>query len=865
MQNVVSGLHNTEAYLDDILVHNDSVTANLSNLEQLFNKLRAYGLKINLKKCQFLATETEYLGYRISGQGIKPGTDKTEVIRKTPVPTNVKEIQSFLGLANYFRRLIPHFSALARPLTTLTSKNSGYTSGPLPTNALESFIILRDKLTEQPCIGLPDPKKPFILYVDAATGDCDGKLEGGLGAALVQPGEKGEQVVGFASRTLRDHEKNYTPYLLEMAAAVFGIETFGIYLTGRHFTLYTDHKPLETLTKRQTKTLQRLQQLMLEYSFDVKYIPGKDNVLGDWASRHYMRGNNNTTHVNIINSEIQFWAKEQDKDITLKQLKIDLSSQKTATAYKLLNNQLLIKQIDDRQLIVIPRSHVMDILRAAHGRKVAAHYGHQRTKTRILENYYWENMDKDISTFITSCEICQKGTNPNIIAHNSLKPINQEHEPNNRIHLDLFGPLISDGGNRYICVCTDSFSKFTNIWPIPDKNAETVAETFMANWICLFGCPNKIITDGGREFCNKVLDHLLDKLEIKHNKTSPYHPQTNAQAETYNKTIIQFIRKFLPLDSTNWTKLLPYIIISHNSAQHSSTKVTPMQLFFMFPARIPPFDQSRSYLDNFGQDLLRRLYQAYQTAEESNVSRRNQYTSYFNQKTSERTHQINDKVLVYSPILRTLMKTRKLQLPYSGPYVVIDKRSDDHTYFVKPTTGGRGFWVNIDRTISYTDPEVTQTRLKYAPYTPVPGYIPSNRPSGLVPIKRRSPRNIPNSNTYVSDSASQTSDGTACPREEPSHPETAQPTPSKTRQSVRKIVKDIIKFVKPASTPPSPKKVATPQESSSSSQPESKDEMTANESDSSILDDDEPLFQKQQSHPYSLRKNPKAKKFFDDE
>lgn len=322
MQQIVVDLENTEAYLDDILVHTKSYKMNIKLLQQLFCRMRQYGLKMNLKKCKFLATEIEYLGYHVSAHGLKPGTDKTAVIKEAPAPQTVKEIQSFLGLANYFRRLIPHFSAIARPLAILTSKNHEYKRGPLPDDARSAFDKLKECLITAPCIGLTDPTKPFRLYVDAATGTCNGKIDGGLGAVLTQLDYEGRDVViGYASRTLRQHEKNYTPYLLELAAATFGIEHFYTHLVGRRFTLFTDHKPLEKLTLRQTRTLQRLQQLMMEHDFDVQYIPGKQNILGDWASRHVTSTSQTLGqhNINLVcnQNEIEYWQDQQAKDMTI--------------------------------------------------------------------------------------------------------------------------------------------------------------------------------------------------------------------------------------------------------------------------------------------------------------------------------------------------------------------------------------------------------------------------------------------------------------------------------------------------------------------------------------------------------------------
>lgn len=337
---------------------------------------------------------------------------------------------------------------------------------------------------------------------------------------------------------------------------------------------------------------------MLEYSFDIKYIPGKENIFGDWASRHYMKGHKSkkSPEITTLNlSESTYWAKEQGKDQNILQIGESLQGNKSLPSYALTKDNVVEHTKGKRQLIVLPFALRQNIIRSTHNRRMATHSGKIRTRERIQETNWWEGMNQDIDLHINTCDECQKNENPKNIRNAPLFPLNQEQEPNTRVHLDLFGPLISDHSQQYFCVCTDSFSKFTNIWPIPNKNAETVAETFMANWVCLFGCPKVIITDGGKEFCNKILNRVLEKLDIKHHNTSPYHSQTNPQAETYNKTIIHFIQKFLPSDSSNWTSLLPYVVISHNSAVHSSAKVTLMQLLFSFPARIPPFDKTKSY------------------------------------------------------------------------------------------------------------------------------------------------------------------------------------------------------------------------------------------------------------------------------
>ena len=132
----------------------------------------------------------------------------------------------------------------------------------------------------------PRWNRPFALITNASLGDSDQKKPGGLGAILTQIDEKGEhQVIAYASRKLVQHEKNYTPYLLEMQAAIWAMEHFDTHLRGRHFTLFTDHRPLEKLGKVHTKTLKRLQEAMLTFNFEIMYKKGSE-MPADFLSRN---------------------------------------------------------------------------------------------------------------------------------------------------------------------------------------------------------------------------------------------------------------------------------------------------------------------------------------------------------------------------------------------------------------------------------------------------------------------------------------------------------------------------------------------------------------------------------------------------
>ncbi|XP_036001527.1 alpha-1,3-mannosyl-glycoprotein 2-beta-N-acetylglucosaminyltransferase b isoform X1 [Fundulus heteroclitus] len=223
------------AYLDDVIIYSNSWEEHVSHLARVLEKIGEAGLTLNILKCVWAQQETRYLGYHLGRGKVRPQMDKIEAIQKCPRPRTKKEVRSFLGLAGWYRRFVPHFATLASPLTSLTAKDQ---KNPVvwSKECEASFNTLKAHLCSSPVLRSPDFSKKFLVQVDASTF--------GLGAVLAQgdPGE--EQPILYLSRKLLPQEVRYSVVEKEGLAIKWALESLKYYLLGREFDLETDHRAL---------------------------------------------------------------------------------------------------------------------------------------------------------------------------------------------------------------------------------------------------------------------------------------------------------------------------------------------------------------------------------------------------------------------------------------------------------------------------------------------------------------------------------------------------------------------------------------------------------------------------------------------
>ena len=683
MESAMLGIAKVIVYIDDLLLHSSTHSEQLEILSAVLGRLVHYGLKINLDKCIFGNEEVSYLGFTLTPNGIVPGKDKLQAIKNATPPTDIKMVRSFIGLCNFFRTHIKNFSTLSQPLTKLTRNDSNYKGGTLPPEAMRAFLQLKLALTSDPVVAYPRADRHYALIVDASTGTAT--TEGGMGAILTQVDKQGTfHVISYGSRQLIKHEKNYSPFLLEMAAAVWGMDFYNEYLKGKQFTLYTDHKPLEKMSHLHNKTLNRLQLAMLEYDFVIQYKKGI-NMPADFLSRSKF------DEVAAIDPFSPTLAQEQSVDPDLIKLrhfhekgfwplhtsKSDIIRLKPLlTRFFVRDGCVWIRLTDferQRTALFLPVKFRKRALCDAHGSLLTGHDAVTKTYIRITDSYYWPGIKTDIQKHITSCLQCQirKSVKPQPVP---LQPLPIVDQPNQRVHVDLFGPLKASANCKKFILCiTDAFTKYAEVIAIENKQADTVASEIFTKWVCRFGSPIQIHSDGGTEFCNQLADDLYQKLDIKHTRTSPAHPHCNAQVEVFNKTVAKYLSSFVDQQTLDWEQYIPMLMFSYNTSYHSTIMTTPFELLFGMKPRIPsqPHQdvQRVHYGESFASERVQQLQKARQVAKDNIESKTSQVKAQFDKKALAHNFKIGDLVLFAEHDFRG--RNRKLAPKWLGPAEVV--------------------------------------------------------------------------------------------------------------------------------------------------------------------------------------------------
>ena len=745
---VTHGLQNTLCYLDDLITASQTPEEHLEHLEKLFDRMIMHKLTLGINKCSFFQEKVEFLGFEITREGMRPGSPKTEVIKQMTPPTTLKALRGFVGLTNYFSHHFP-FQREAKHLTSLTRTGSGWTKGALPPRALLAFNRIKKILVTRPLLKYPDYNKEFLLFTDAATGKAgkDGATEvGGLGAFLAQQDEQGKiYPLGYAGRGLKKHEDNYSAYVLELAAALFGLEEFRHIIDRFPTRLFTDHQPLQAfsnpVSEVHRKTMTRLSEAVMAQPWTIQYHPGLLNGVADTLSRIEYRktaGLSEEEHpvvgaleasrkfnrnlIEAVQVFVPVWSytsrdlrKMQEGDELLSRVikHVDKSERSSdprvlqAAKMSVINDQGLLFQRKPgafkwgRYLLQTPECLKPDVLWHGHDARMGgAHTGIDRTLARVSSLFIWDDMVQDIAEYVRSCHTCQSKSNRNKPPPGEIREMPIERLIGGRVHIDTYGELpVDERGNKYILVFICAFSRYAKMVATADKSAETVARAFKDHWVCTFGVPLVVVSDNGTEFVNEVMGAFLNMMGTEHRTTSPIHPQPNGKVERVNATLRNYIRSYVDWSGQNWSDCLAELNFSYNTSIHRGLKLSPFEVVFNYQPRFPGFETEAGLNDKFyGEGRADRIPAQIKLVREFAASQsrefQTQWTTRMNKFRVDPEYKKGDLVLFHDPAragTRQKVRSRKFVNPWLGPCQVIEFFPRTLTVKLKvPSARGQG-------------------------------------------------------------------------------------------------------------------------------------------------------------------------------
>ena len=670
-------------YLDDILIYSDSEEQHEEHVHKVLQTLQDANLLVEPEKSVFHVQEVEFLGHIITPEHIRMDPKKIATIKDWKVPTSVKEVQAFLGLANYYRKFIRRFGHIATPLTELTKKDRRFI---WTDKANESFEKLKDAITSEPVLIMYDPKRPVELETDAS--------DYALGAQIGQRDEEGKlHPIAFYSHKLTKTELNYPIYDKEFLAIVNAFKEFRHYLMGNmhQVKVYTDHKNIAHFSTTQTLSGRQLRyaEYLAEFDYIIIHRKGSENGRADAISRQPAMEEKYIPIKHAVFRQTPEGHLEQRQIAAIRITQDDLHKQ-----IEQHNNELPTEKQTEK--LQVPRELQEQLVQEIHEHPLHGHPGDHKLLERLQRTYVFDKMKSVVQRVRRRCDICGKTKARRHKPYGELQPLPVNERPWESITFDFITklPISEDPATRNgydsIFVIVDRFTKFSYFIPYnEDTDAEQMAYIFLRHIVAIHGLAFEIISDRGTTFASKFWQSLMMRLGLNPKLTTAFRPQVDGQTERTNQTLETYLRQYINHEQNNWVEWLPIAQLAYNTAYHESIRTTPANANFGFTPDAYR-DAHKKGPDNIKAMLTsEQLKQLHKKMKAELELVRQRMSRYYNQKRLKGpTFSEGDMVYLATKNITTKRPSKKLDYKYIGPYPVI-KRISENNYELDLPSGVR--------------------------------------------------------------------------------------------------------------------------------------------------------------------------------
>ena len=672
-------------YQDDIAIFSNSIEEHKRNVHLILQALRNHGITASVDKSILFADRIEFLGHFISSKGIEADPAKLEKVANWPTPTSASQILEFNGLVNYLAMFdfVPGLADHSAILTDLTRKGVPFRWEKKHEDAFRMIKKLARSVRFLQRIDY-ESGDPIWLIADVSNRGVGGYVAQGQNWRTARP-------IGFYSRQYRPAEVNYPTHEQEMLAIISCMKHWYPQLTGTHFTVLSDHAPLQywktqrDLSKRQIRWL----DFLSNFDFDIKYIPGITNRAADALSRYpYAQPNKSelnslatTTHElnNRVTDEIRT---SYFNDPFFKPIVSNPQQYPHFFVHK-----GLVYLHDGRLCIPNSKSTREMLLYQHHDNE--DHFGNGKVYASLSSKYFWPGLSKEVRKYIASCTQCLRNKPSNQTPAGLLHPLPIPEERFSDIAMDFISPLPKSNGFDSVLVITDRLTNYIRIEPTyTTATAPDIASLVYRTWCRQFGLPRRIVSDRDKLFMSAFWKALHKLLGIKLLASTAYHPQTDGSSERSNRTAIQALRNYVNQRQTDWADHLIHVETAMNNSVNVTTELTPTELLYGSPIRLFPaldkaeVDEARlpgvtSYVD--------RIAQSISIAKDNHLVAKTNQTRKANRSwRPDPDYKAGDMVMLDSRNIRRRIKkngrSAKFYPRFLGPFKIVRAQPDTSNY-----------------------------------------------------------------------------------------------------------------------------------------------------------------------------------------